>query len=119
MDGFINYFHSTGNQIRSLWLDTPEQRQKNGRAIINLQLNENVIKESDNCFLNKFSQIAGSAGGGETVDLTCVGVNLGDYLIVSTTKRLNVAAGRVHSLKSDEIVIVLERYGKQFIIIFC
>lgn len=89
-------------------MDTPEKRQKNGRAIINLQLDENVIKESDSCFLNKFHRIGGGDGT-EVTDLTCVGINVGDYLIVSTTKRLNVAAGRVHALQSNEIVMVLER----------
>lgn len=96
------------NLIRNLWLETPEQRQKHGRAVTNLQLDPNVVAESDSHHLNRFSRAAD--GCGELVDLTCVGINVGDYLIVSTTKRLNVAAGRVHSLQVDAIVMALERF---------
>lgn len=94
-----------GNQIHALWTETPQQRQKNGRAIINLRLDANVIQESDSLFLNKLRQ----DGGEDKVDFTCVGINVNDYLIVSTMKRLNVAAGRVYSVQSDEIVMALER----------
>lgn len=100
-------FFLLGTQIRKLWLETPEQRQQNGRAVINLKLDPNVIAESDSFYLNKLVW----AEGGERIDLQCVGINAGDYLIVSTTKRLNVAAGRVHSLQSDAVVMALERFG--------
>lgn len=46
----------------------------------------------------------------DRLDLACVGIKLGDYLIVSSTNRLNVAAGRVQSVQSDVIVMALERY---------
>lgn len=94
-----------GYQISTLWTETPQKRQKNGRAIINLRLDSNVIQESDSLFLNKFRQDEGD----DKVDLTCVGINVHDYLIVSTMKRLNVAAGRVHSVQSNEIIMALER----------
>lgn len=80
-------------------------RQKKRRAIMNLCLDSNVIQESDSLFLNKFRQDVGDSN----MNLTRVGISVGDYLIVSTMKRLNIAAGRVHSIQSNEIVMALER----------
>lgn len=106
---FFIIVSSSGSQIKKIWLESLEQRQKAGRAIINLHLDPNVIVESDSFYLNKFELAASS----EKYDLTCVGINIGDYLIVSTSNRHNVAAGRVHDLQSDAIVMGLERLETQ------
>lgn len=65
-----------------------------------------MIEESDSLFLHSFKQTDVT----EKLDLSCIGIKLGDYLIVSSTSRLNVAAGRVQSVQSDVIVMALERY---------
>lgn len=70
-----------------------------------MHLDPNVVAETDSYYLNRF-QVAADA---EKYDLTCIGINVGDYLIVSTTNRYNVAAGRVHDLQADAVVMALER----------
>lgn len=95
-----SYF-STGNQLKSLWLETPETRQQRGHAVIDLSLDPNVTAESDEDFVHIFRT--------QNIDLTKCGLSSGQYLIVSTATRLAVAAGRVRAIDEHSIQMSLER----------
>lgn len=85
-----------------LWLETPEHRQKCGRAVIDLTLNENVQEDKDGEYIHEFST--------NILDLTSFGFTLGSYLIVSTPKRYAVGAGPVIAIRENVITLVLERF---------
>lgn len=90
-----------GNQVKNLWLETADKRASKGRAIVGLKLTNKVKKEADDAFIHEFQS--------DAVDLTSKSFNVGEYLIVSTTERLAVAAGRVQSIDCHSITICVER----------
>lgn len=92
------------NQLKTLWLEHPEVRQMNGHAIIDLELDRNVLFQSEDELIHKFQS--------KTGDLMARGFSEGEYLIVSTEKRLAVAAGRVQTIEENAITICLERFEK-------
>lgn len=87
--------------MKSLWTETPECRQLKGRAICNLSLNPNVAAGSNDEYLHEFNV--------SDMDLTNSSFETGSYLIVSTAKRYNVAAGRAVSIEKNAIKLILER----------
>lgn len=87
--------------MKALWLQTAEQREKNGSAVADLKLDENVTRQSDNEFIHEF--IA------ENKDLTVRELAVGSYLIVSILRRPSIAAGRVIALSQKRISLILER----------
>lgn len=90
-----------GNQLKSMWIETPTSRQQRGNAIINLSLDSNVTVESDEEYIHTFRA--------SNDDLTKTSFSPGDYLNVSTSSRLAVAAGRVRAIKESSIQMCLER----------
>ncbi|XP_067637640.1 DNA replication ATP-dependent helicase/nuclease DNA2 [Eurosta solidaginis] len=93
------------NNVRALWTKTPEQRNRSGLAIIDLKLKE-VVTEGGR-YLNKFGFEVNVET--ENLDLLLSGFCLGEYVIVSTRKRLAVAAGCITDISSDNVTISLER----------
>lgn len=89
------------NPNKILWLGTPEYRQKCGRAVYDLTLNENVIEEQSGEYLHEFRT--------DTLDFASFDFAIGNYLIVSTIKRLAIAAGIVVAISQNTITLVLER----------
>lgn len=85
-----------------LWLETPEHRQKCGRAVIDLTLNRDVKAEKDGEYIHEFRT--------DRVDLTSFGFDLGNYLIVSTPKRYAVGAGPVIAITENVITLILDRF---------
>lgn len=95
------------NQLKMLWTKTPEERCKAGKdTLINLKVVQNVTNEGD-AFVHVFS----SGDKGREVDFTAGNFLAGDYLIVSTDKRIAVAAGRVINVTMSTITLCLERYN--------
>lgn len=92
---------SSGYPNEILWLETPENRQKCGRAIFDLKLNSNVEEEESGRYIHEFST--------NCLDLTSFDFGVGNYLIVSTRKRCSVAAGPVISVEKNIIVLSLDR----------
>lgn len=88
------------NPNKSLWLETPEHRQKCGRAVYDLVLNDNVIEESGE-FIHEFQT--------DSLDLTSFDFAVGNYLIVSSMKRLAISSGIVVAVTQKTITLVLER----------
>lgn len=84
-----------------MWVETPELRQQRGHAIIGLSLDPNVTVESDEAIVHVFHA--------RNEDLTKRGFSIGEYLIVSTSSRLAVAAGRVRAIEETSIRMCLER----------
>lgn len=80
------------------------RRQQRRRAVINLKINEAVF-ELDNTFMHVFAL----NDPGKEHDFTISGMNVGDYLRVSSTKRIALAAGRVMAVTKQTIVMSLER----------
>lgn len=90
------------NPNKVLWLETPEHRQKCGRAVIDLMLNENIQEGREGEYVHEFST--------NILDLTSFGFNFGSYLIVSTPKRYAVATGPVVAITDNVITLVLDRF---------
>ncbi len=90
------------NQVKLLWTKSPEDRFKWGSALINLQIFGDVINLDDEEFIHSFESPV-------KIDFALTNFDVGDYLIVSTNKRVSVAAGRVVDLSSDRITMSLER----------
>lgn len=115
-DKYFEYFiHWTGiiayevevsrkeNQLKTIWTETAEKRQKHGRAIIDLEITGKVVGE-DCSFIHVFNSIKG-----KQIDLTLSGFCLGDYLVVSTKNRIAIAAGKVETITRDNITLIFER----------
>lgn len=91
------------NQLKTIWTQAPEKRQKHGRAIIDLEITGSVVSD-DSSFIHVFSSIKSKPN-----NLTLSGFCLGDYLIVSTKNRIAIAAGKVETITRDDISLILER----------
>lgn len=89
------------NPNKSLWHETPEYRQKCGRAVYDLTLNENVIEEQSGEYIHEFQT--------DALDFASFDFAVGNYLIVSTMKRLAIASGIVVAIAQKTITMVLER----------
>lgn len=87
--------------MKNLWLETPDRRVSKRRAIVGLKLANTVIKEGDDAVIHEFLS--------DHDDLKTKSFSIGEYLIVSTTNRLAVAAGRVKSIECNSIKLCLER----------
>lgn len=94
------------NPNKVLWLETPEHRQKCGRAVCDLTLNPDVNGDKEGKYIHMFST--------NFVDLTSFGFSLGNYLIVSTSKRYSVAAGPVIDITENVITLILDRFVIDF-----
>uniref|UniRef100_A0A1I8MZ52 DNA helicase n=1 Tax=Musca domestica TaxID=7370 RepID=A0A1I8MZ52_MUSDO len=120
------------NFQRALWCHTPDEREQMGRAICGLQIADDgkAIKKLEHRYLHRFvlgqkqNGAAKEANGEEQeeMDLMLFGFSAGDYVTVSTEKRLAIAAGSIIDLDSTSITISLERnlmqnYSKQTFII--
>lgn len=80
-------------------------RQTKGQSIIDLVLIDDVVEVEDRYFHN-FKR---KPGCDLLSDLTLTGITPGEYLIVSTLKRIAVAAGRVIGINKTTITMSLER----------
>ncbi len=80
-------------------------RTANGKSIMNLVIVNEVVELEDH-YLHTFM----SKSGGDLVsDLSLTGINTGEYLRVSTLKRIAIAAGRVIEIDKVSIKLSLER----------
>ena len=84
---------------------TPETRATHGQSIIDLVLFNDVVEIEDH-YLHTFKR---KSGGDLVNDLTISGMNTGEYLRVSTLKRIAIAAGRVIGITETTITMNLER----------
>lgn len=89
------------NPNKSLWLESPEHRQKCGRCVYDLKLNQKVEEERSTEYVHEFYT--------NILDLTSFEFDVGNYLIVSTKKRISIAAGPVISLTKNTITLILDR----------
>lgn len=114
-DDHVNYFFhwchlitsehnevQRNNKLKHLWTKEPEARAAKGKALINLIIKDIVQPQRDE-FSHKFGAI------NEQFDFTVTQFDVGDYLIVSTSKRCSVAAGRVTRVESNFITMALPR----------
>lgn len=94
------------NPNKTLWLETPEHRQRCGRAVYDLILNENVIDNHSGDYIHEFRT--------DSLDFASFDFDIGNYLIVSTLKRLAIASGIVIAVAQHTITLNLERYMQCF-----
>ncbi|GAB0093773.1 DNA replication ATP-dependent helicase/nuclease [Sergentomyia squamirostris] len=92
--------HETFGHDR-IWLKTPEAREAEGFTLANMVLKSSPCIQGSR-FVTFFEV-------GSKKDCLTAGFSLGDYLIVSTSRRIAVAAGTVLSIESDNISLSLER----------
>lgn len=72
---------------------------------MHLVLFDNVVEIEDR-YLHNFKR---KSGCDLVNDLTLTGINPGEYLRVSTVKRIAIAAGRVTAINKTTITMSLER----------
>lgn len=99
------HFSNKENQLKHLWLRTPEMRTSYGQSIMDLILFGDVVEIEDR-YLHTFKR---KSGCHLVNDLTLTGINTGEYLRVSTLKRIAIAAGRVIGINENTITMSLER----------
>ncbi|KAH8238357.1 hypothetical protein KR032_004914 [Drosophila birchii] len=95
------------SQLRALWTDDPLKRQKQGRAIGQLQLvkGQKVVPEEGR--YRQSLELAADADAGR--DLSLSGFDLGEYVVISSSSRLAIASGFIVSLASRHLELRLER----------
>lgn len=88
-----------------MWTKSLEKREKFGYAIGHLRLDGHVT-EDENKYFHTFTR-----ENQENIDSlqSVIAINPGDYVIVSTVKRIAIAAGHVQSFTKTSISILLER----------
>ncbi|XP_073830771.1 DNA replication helicase/nuclease 2 [Musca autumnalis] len=109
------------NFQRALWCHTPDEREQMGRAICGLEIADEgkAIKKEETRYLHRFVLGHKVNGGAKEVDdvveeyketdLMLYGFSAGEYVTVSTAKRLAIAAGSIIDMDSNSITVSLER----------
>lgn len=82
-------------------------RTSHGQSIMDLVIFKNAIEVEDH-YLHTFVR---KSGEDLVNDLTLTGIKPGEYLRVSSSKRIAIAAGRVMEINKTAIKISLERYA--------
>ncbi|XP_055678410.1 DNA replication ATP-dependent helicase/nuclease DNA2 [Lutzomyia longipalpis] len=102
------YFHEneTFTQER-IWIKTPEVRENEGFTLAYLVIQTQPVLQGSR-YVTEF-QVDKTKTGGMRRDCLTAGFSAGDYLIVSTTRRIAVATGTVLSIESQSITLSLER----------
>ncbi|KAH8420568.1 hypothetical protein KR009_011501 [Drosophila setifemur] len=95
------------SQLRALWTEDPLKRQKQGRAICQLRLVEGqkVVLEEGR-YLQSL-ELNGEADA--SLDLSLSGFDLGEYVVVSSSSRVAIAAGFIDALDARCLKLRLER----------
>ncbi|XP_017953827.2 DNA replication ATP-dependent helicase/nuclease DNA2 [Drosophila navojoa] len=95
------------HQLRALWTETPAKRQQLGRAIQQLQLpKDHKARLVDGRYEQKLIL---SKEAESDLNLTLSGFELGEYVIISCTTRLAIAAGYITALEPRSLCLQLER----------
>ncbi|KAH8416516.1 hypothetical protein KR222_006911 [Zaprionus bogoriensis] len=95
-------------QLRTLWTATPERRQQQGRAICQLQLKQPTQK-ARHVDARYEQELQLSPQASDALNLTLSGFELGEYVIVSCSARLAIAAGYISALSARSLRLQLER----------
>uniref|UniRef100_A0A1A9W184 DNA replication ATP-dependent helicase/nuclease n=1 Tax=Glossina brevipalpis TaxID=37001 RepID=A0A1A9W184_9MUSC len=101
------------NFIAALWTQTPDERQRSGKAVCNLILSSKEIKIDEARFIHQFNvnnvEETSSDNTDSNFDLTISDFSVGEYVTVSTAKYLAVACGLIMELSPCSIAVSLER----------
>ncbi|XP_053951038.1 DNA replication ATP-dependent helicase/nuclease DNA2 [Anastrepha ludens] len=92
------------SNFRTLWTNTPEQRQEKGIAIIAMRLS--AVSNEGSLYLHKL--IFRLADENNQLDLLLSGFSIGEYVIISTSRRLAVGAGSIVDISSTHVTISLD-----------
>ncbi|XP_059607980.1 DNA replication ATP-dependent helicase/nuclease DNA2 [Phlebotomus argentipes] len=98
--------HENFGQER-IWLRTPEVRESEGFTLAYLMITNPPTLQSGR-YLTDF-HVDKSKPRGDKRDCLTAGFSVGDYLVVSTSKRIAVATGIVQTIDCEHICLSLER----------
>lgn len=132
------YISTADNDLKTIWTDTPETRERRGKTLVNMVISGKV-QEEFNTFIHKFipkpMAKESSAGISSTylylqslifhdtffptanetpINFTTIGFAVGDYLRVSTKVRVAIAAGRITEITESSMSLNLERFLFRF-----
>ncbi|XP_055382576.1 DNA replication ATP-dependent helicase/nuclease DNA2 isoform X2 [Condylostylus longicornis] len=98
------------NKLNAFWLYTPEERMKHQRAIINIQLCNVFESFESKEYIHSFILESPESGKSKIeYDFVATGFSIGEYVIISTRKRVSIAAGNICDLSPTSITIALDR----------
>lgn len=92
--------------LKNIWTVTPQQREKKGKCICNLKVTGKITEE---CGKYPHTFIRANKKDVHFRDLTHSGFIEQDFIIVSTTTRINVSTGFVIHISKETIVVLLDR----------
>ncbi|KAJ8924803.1 hypothetical protein NQ315_000957 [Exocentrus adspersus] len=90
--------------IREIYTLTPEEREVNGRCIINLKVTQ-VGEECNGVFEHTFEKLQSEPG----LNFFSYGLIESNYVVVSSTNRPAVSAGFVRDITATSITVALDR----------
>ncbi|KAG5878691.1 hypothetical protein JTB14_029759 [Gonioctena quinquepunctata] len=95
---------SSAKDVREIYTQTPQQREINGKCIINLKVTS-IAEECDGVFEHVFEK----AGNGSGDNFLANGIMESNYVVVSIDDRPAVASGFVTDISATSISITLDR----------
>ncbi|KAJ8949315.1 hypothetical protein NQ318_006740 [Aromia moschata] len=94
--------------LREIYTLPPEERENNGRCIINLKL-ASISDESNGMFIHTFEKMHSHP----PVNFFANGIMENNYVVVSTAQRPAVSAGFVTDITANSITVTLDRNLKK------
>lgn len=97
------------NPVSNMWTKSAEWRQKQNHAICELKINGPVVYDNGK-YLHEFVvNHTADATEEDLLKFELSGMQIGDFLRLSTRKRVAVANGRLKTIKKDSIAMTLDR----------
>lgn len=98
------------NERKKVWLLSPEEGEKNGSCVGNLQLSGAVAAQSEDVFLHRFKRSLGGSQG------SAVGLSSGDRVVLSDQEGrfVGLATGYVCEVSSSHVSCTLDRDVSKF-----
>lgn len=91
-------------ELKDLWRLPPEKREALGKSLCFLKLAEKVKSVGNESFMHTFQ--SKNESGRNFIDS---GLNPGNYVVVSSDKRVAIASGFISEVSSNAIMVALER----------
>ncbi|KAJ9596833.1 hypothetical protein L9F63_012089, partial [Diploptera punctata] len=93
---------SNFSQQRDLWCMSPEQREKRGKCMSCMIVCGKIVMSGDS-YLHTLQKSKGNS------DLQLLGFTIGEYIVVSTDKRLALATGTIRDITHTSVTLCLNR----------
>nr|XP_012226451.1 PREDICTED: DNA replication ATP-dependent helicase/nuclease DNA2 [Linepithema humile] len=99
---------NSNNSLSSIWTTCPEKREAKGTCICHVKVVGQVVEQDDR-YQHAFARVDIK---GETVEKGLALGNTfseGDFIMISTDSRINIAAGSVVCISHDVVTVLLEK----------